>query len=229
MEDIVGEQTLEAMNFAKWYNHWLYEKFKHLSKGDVLDVGTGIGNFTKIIKAKQVYGIDPNEKYIKGLKKKFKGKVKVGYGDIEKGKYFFKNKKFDLLICLNVLEHIKNDHKALLNMSRLVKKGGSLVMLVPAHKKLMSNADVNLGHFRRYQRSGLTIKLNEAGFQNVNARYLNWWGAVGWYIFVTLTGIDVIPKDKVGVFDKLGKLFLWPEKFINPPFGLSVFAVAKKN
>lgn len=229
MHDLVGKQTLETMDFAKWYNRWLYRSFSHLSKGRVLEVGTGIGNFTKIIKANEVYGIDQNRKYIKDLKKKFKGKVKVGYGDIEKGKYFFKNKMFDLVICLNVLEHIKDDRKALRNMNKLLKKGGSLVLLVPAHKLLMSNADKNLGHFRRYQKAGIKNKLKEAGFRKIDTKYLNWWGAIGWFFFVTLTGIEMIPRDKVGVFDRLGKFFLWPEKFINPPFGLSVFAIAKKD
>ena len=54
-------------------------------------------------------------------------------------------------------------------------------------------------------------------------------GFFGWLVFVKLLGHDTLPEDKVSLFDGMGRFFLWPEKFVSPPFGLSVLAVAKKS
>ena len=225
--DKVGEYTLEVMKKAKWYNLWHMTFFdKHL-KGDILEVGTGIGNFTMLLaKYGSVTGIEKNRRYI-GIFKD--DAIKYGYGDIEKGKYFFKKRKFDTIVCLNVLEHIKDDKRALGNMYSLLNKNGKLILLVPAHDLLCSKYDKLLGHFRRYNIPKTESKIRNAGFSIVNSRYINWWGALGWLFYLKLLNKEEFPEKEVGIFDILGKIFLWPEKFIKPPFGLSVLAVARRN
>ena len=113
-------------------------------------------------------------------------------------------------------------------MFNLLKKGGYLVLNVPAHMILYSKVDKNLGHYRRYTTEHLEKLLTMAECELVNVRYINWLGALGWWLFVKVLKKEDIPKDKVSLFDFLGKYLLWIEKFISPPFGLSVFAVAKK-
>ncbi len=225
----VGEYTLQVMKNAGWYNNWLFSFIEpHLGE-TILEVGAGIGNFTKLLSKKgKVTAIDIDDSYIPKLKKEIGKRASVGFGDIESGRYFFKNQKFDTIICLNVLEHIKNDKGALRNMYDLLSSGGRLVLLVPAHQVLYSKFDKNLGHYRRYDKEMAVKILREAGFKSVSARYLNWWAAIGWFIFLKLTGYKEIPEAEVGIFNYLGKLFLWPEKYITFPFGLSVFAIAKK-
>jgi 2-polyprenyl-3-methyl-5-hydroxy-6-metoxy-1,4-benzoquinol methylase len=41
------------------------------------------------------------------------------------------NKRFDMILCLNVLEHVFEHQKAVDNMHRALKKGGKLVVAVP--------------------------------------------------------------------------------------------------
>jgi len=225
----IGQETLETMSFAKWYNNWLFSLMKrHLGK-EVLEVGAGIGNFTDLLAGNyEITAIDVNEKYIDHLKKKFAKKIKAGFGDIEMGEYFFNNKKFDAVVCLNVLEHIEYDSRALKNMYELLKPSGKLILLVPAHKALYSDFDKELGHFRRYARSEIEEKLLGVGFERMELKFLNWWAAIGWFVFLKLGKKNTLPKKEVSVFDKIGKLFLFPEKFISPPFGLSIFAVYEK-
>src|SRR5687768_7072271 len=112
-----GTSTLESMSQAGFYNKWTLNKFKEYLRGDILEVGCGIGNFTKILSrfgTVTAIDIDPN------LFDKFKNQKtlngNLGIGDIEKGKYFFKGKKFETIVCINVLEHIENDTQALENM-----------------------------------------------------------------------------------------------------------------
>lgn len=225
----IGEYTLKIMKTAGWYNNWLFSLIKPHLKGEILEIGAGIGNFTELLlKEGNVVAIDINKKYISSLNKKFGNKVSTGLGNIEKGSYFFGKKQFDTLICLNVLEHIKDDKRALKNMYKLTKKGGRLVILAPAHQKLYSAFDKNLGHFRRYSKHELNSKLAEAGYKIAKLKYLNWWAAIGWFLLFKLGKKKHLPTSEVSFFDKVGRLFLFPEKYIEPPFGLSVLATAEK-
>ena len=222
-----GEYTLNAMKKAKWYNRWLLTFVEKYLTGDILEVGAGIGNFSKMLKK---YGkitvIDINRKYLNNCRI---GDINCGLGDIERGEYFFKDKKFDSIICLNVVEHIKDDEGALKNIHKLLKKNGNAAVLVPAHKLLYSRYDHLLGHYRRYTISDVKKLIGNSGLEIVDIRYVNWWGAVGWLFFMKILKKTDFPENELGIFDMFGKFLLWPEKFIKLPFGLSVLAVVRRN
>lgn len=223
-----GEYTLEIMRKAGWYNKWLFDSVKRYISGDILEIGAGIGNFTKPLSQKgRVTAIDIERKYTASLNKSFKS-VQVGYGDIEKGNYFFKDRKFDTIVCLNVLEHVKDDRKALKNMKRLLAEGGRLVLLIPAHHILFSKFDKILGHYRRYSKTELGKILENLRFTICDLRYINWWGAIGWLVFIKILNVQKMPESPVSIFDKLGRILLLPENIIKPPFGLSILVVLKK-
>jgi ubiquinone/menaquinone biosynthesis C-methylase UbiE len=227
--EMVGENTLYVMKTASWYNNLIFSYIEKYLGKEILEIGAGIGNFTNLLLKKgNVTTIDINNKYIEKLRTRFKDRISVGSGNIETGKCFFKNKQFDSLVCLNVLEHIKDDMSALSNMRSLLKNGGKLSLLVPAHQVLYSNFDSELGHFRRYSLDEVRAKLTESGFKIKELFYMNWWGAIGWYVFLKLSKGKRMPFAPVSIFDVLGKIFLFPEKIIRPPFGLSVFVVAER-
>lgn len=73
----------------------------------------------------------------------------------------------DLLLSMEVLEHIEDDRAALATWARLINPGGNLVMSVPAHPSMFSAEDEMAGHFRRYTKKELRQKLEESGFENV--------------------------------------------------------------
>jgi len=231
--DKVGKYTLEIMNEASWYNNWLFALIKPHLAGDILEIGAGIGNFTELLTENitdpnVIYATDKSREYVSELTKKYKDKAKIAVGDIEANNNFFNGKKFDAIICLNVLEHIKEDDEALKNMFTLLKKHGKLILLVPAHKILFSDFDKLLGHWRRYDKKLLGRKLSSVGLKRVLLRYINFSSAFGWLIFLKFTKWREIPKKQLGIFDFFGKIFLWPENFIEPPFGLSVLAIYEK-
>lgn len=227
--DPVGHSTLETMSFAKWYNTWIFDLITPYLGKTTLEVGSGIGNFLPYLeRVSRVVATDINPSYLKQLEKIKLKMTRVGYGDLEKKTFFFGKETFNSLVCLNVLEHINPDLLALRNASKLLKKEGYLVLLVPAHKELFSDFDKGLGHFRRYSISELDKKLTKSGFESVKINYLNWWGAVGWLFFMKILKRPNIPPLSVRIFDIFGKLFLLPERFIKLPFGLSVIAIAKR-
>ncbi len=70
----------------------------------------------------------------------------------------------DILIMLNVLEHIEDDLGALRKAFQLLKPGGRLIIEVPAGPSLFDDYDLQLQHFRRYSASGLKNKIANVGF-----------------------------------------------------------------
>lgn len=213
-----GKKTLEIMSKAGWYNNWLLRQFSNHLNGDILEVGAGIGNFTsKLYKYGKVTAIDYDPNY-----------KNANYGDIEKGNYFFGKKSFDTIVCMNVLEHIKDDNQALKNMYDLLNKNGKLILLVPAHPWAFGKMDAELGHFRRYSKNEVTSLLIANHYSLIASHYLNWLGLIGWFVNAKILGRNIIPEKQLGVFDVIARPFLKIEELIRPPFGLSILVIAKK-
>jgi SAM-dependent methyltransferase len=76
--------------------------------------------------------------------------------------------EFDVVGAFDVIEHIEEDDKALLEMHAALRPGGGLVVTVPQHPALWSAVDEYSRHVRRYRRSELLTKLREAGFEVVH-------------------------------------------------------------
>ena len=70
----------------------------------------------------------------------------------------------DVLLSMEVLEHLSDDVAALRHWYRLIRPGGYIVISVPAQSRLFSEDDEMVGHFRRYDRADLVEKLAQAGF-----------------------------------------------------------------
>ena len=70
-----------------------------------------------------------------------------------------------LVAMFDVLEHIDDDRETLVSVRRSLEPGGSLVVTVPAHPALFDEMDEIACHRRRYTRSELRAKLEEAGFE----------------------------------------------------------------
>lgn len=229
MRDEAGEKTLESMGQAQWYNQWTLSKFKQYLKGDILEVGCGIGNFTKSLESfGKVWAIDINKEYIEEINKSSNKKAEVGIGDIEKGKYFFKEQKFDSIVCLNVMEHIKDDKAALNNLYSLLKKGGYLVLLVPAHQFLFGEIDKSIGHFRRYNKNQLFNIVSNIGFKIIQIKTLNMLGAIGWWLAARVLSNNKVDTKKIKLFNLVAPLILPLENIIEPPFGTSILLICQK-
>ena len=229
MKDNLGRQTLESMNQADLYNKWTFDKLKPYLTGKILEIGCGIGNFTETLMLYgQVWAIDINKNYIKQTKNLVGDKVVVGIGNIENGEYFFKHEKFDSIVCINVLEHIENDLQAIKNMNEILKKGGNLILLIPAHPFLFGEIDRSIGHFKRYTKIDILNKLEKNGFKIIKFRQLNFLGAIGWFISGKILKNKTVDKSKIKIFNIFAPIFLKIEDLIEPFIGTSFLIIAKK-
>ncbi len=73
--------------------------------------------------------------------------------------------QFDVLIAMDMLEHLPDDKAALDEFHRVLKPGGMLIATVPAYPHLWSEHDVAAMHFRRYLRPELLRRVSDAGFK----------------------------------------------------------------
>ncbi len=225
-----GHTTLESMSQALWYNRWTMNKFSSFLTGDILEVGCGIGNFTPALaRFGRVWAIDIDRDALARTKKQITDGVKVGFGDIEKGKYFFSKRKFDTLICLNVLEHIQNDGDAIQNMHTLLHTGGHLILLVPIYQALYGTIDSAIGHYRRYAPTEILRLLTNSGYLIVSSRKLNFLGAIGWWLSGRMLRRSTVSKRRIWLFNRVAPWVLPVEDLIEPPFGTSILIVAKRS
>lgn len=217
------------MQKAKSYNFRIFKLASKYLRGDILEIGSGIGTFTKdLVSLGNVWSIEPDPLNLKKTKILIGKKAKVGYGDIEKGKYFFKDKKFDSAICLNVLEHIENDSEAIKNIHKLLKKNGKVFLLTPAFMGAYGEIDKSLGHYRRYRINNLCNLFEENNFEIVQHYYFNFLGLVGWFVSGRILRRKYVDSKFVGLFNVVSRITLPIERFIKLPFGLSCIVVAQK-
>jgi SAM-dependent methyltransferase len=80
-----------------------------------------------------------------------------------------------VVTLLDVIEHLADPMPALSEVRRILRPDGALVVTVPAHQWLWSDADEFLGHHRRYNRSSLRRELVQSGFEVVALTHIFSW------------------------------------------------------
>jgi 2-polyprenyl-3-methyl-5-hydroxy-6-metoxy-1,4-benzoquinol methylase len=113
---------------------------------NILEIGPGYGNNLKLLSS---YGdvdiLEADNSFIKYLQMNLGGEYIKSYQKLPQ----ILN-KYDLIIMLDVLEHIDESKEFMKTVNHLLKKDGLLIIGVPAYKSLWSEHDVNLKHYRRY-------------------------------------------------------------------------------
>jgi SAM-dependent methyltransferase len=237
LPDYVGHENLELMSRSHRFIEWMYGEIKPVLHGDVLEVGSGIGTFSeKIIRdlpSSNVTLTDASLTYVRALEERFSNDNNIFTykldlnckRDYERIGY----EKFDSILAINVLEHIKNDEFALEELHKMLKREGLLVVLVPCHKFLYNVIDTSIGHFRRYTKRDLESKARKAQFTIDRMFYFNMLGIVGWYMNGNLGGNPRINSGAYEIFDKIVPLLRYSEKIIGKKMGLSLIGYLKKN
>jgi SAM-dependent methyltransferase len=76
----------------------------------------------------------------------------------------FCDESFDVVAAFDVLEHCEPERRALMEMWRVLRPGGRLLLAVPAYEWAWTQFDVDAGHYRRYSRRTLVQSVEAAGF-----------------------------------------------------------------
>lgn len=221
--------SAEQMQCAVNYNQWTYEQFAPYLRGDVLEVGCGVGSFTKIITEhgnfNSLYSIDISAPAINFIKtKSFKKPVKFECIDL-----INVSGAYDFIVCMNVMEHVKEDKIFFTKLLSLLKPNGFLFLLVPSHPFLYSDFDRAAGHFKRYVKQDFK-KLTVHNSRILEQYYFNPIGALGYWLVYKILKKD--PKEKPGEIDVFDKYAVPASKLLFPkgaPVGISLITVFQKN
>jgi 2-polyprenyl-3-methyl-5-hydroxy-6-metoxy-1,4-benzoquinol methylase len=233
LKDERGSKILEVIAKADKFNKWMFETIRPYCHGNTLEIGSGIGNISLFF-IQHGYSItlsDTNEYYIEQLKKNFKDtrifSIDLVNEDFPE-KYARLLQTFDTVVFLNVLEHIDNEKQAIENCRKLLKPGGSLVVLVPAYTFLFSKMDRELQHYRRYTSKRLFSLVSKKKFIVKKVFYFNALGIVAW-TYGKFLGLHSIPSKEMKLFNNLVPLAKFIDKILFKKTGLSVIMVAQKD
>jgi SAM-dependent methyltransferase len=224
---VVGGRTLEVFAQTPRLNAWLYSRLANGVSGDVLEIGSGIGNLSRLIvaNADRVVLSDMEPHYLHALRRDFAGndRVDVVAYDLDRDPPAgIAQRRFDAIVAVNVIEHIQDDHALVGRLSALLKPGGRLLVYVPACPMAFGTLDRALGHFRRYTPASLAALLRASGLEPQWPRYMNVLGLVGWLLNGRLLRRERLSPTQVAVFEKI----VWLAKLIDRlrlPLGLGVY------
>lgn len=224
-----GLSTLEALEGAKKYNRWIAEQFLSHIKYPLLEIGSGTGNMSALFidKGKTTLS-DIDKGLVKNLQERFKNKKTVLYKVLDISSNLQQKNIFQSIVAVNVMEHIKNDEKALKNMYNMLKKGGKIFLLVPAKQTAYTQLDKKLGHFRRYEKDELIAKLEHAGFMIKKLYFFNFLGLLSWKIRDKVERGHQIRPYQAALFDMIVPFLKPIENVIKPFVGISLIAIAEK-
>ncbi|CAD5951750.1 hypothetical protein PCC9214_02599 [Planktothrix tepida] len=215
------EQVLKRLNLPK--------------DAEIFEAGCGTGgNLALLSRYGQVYGMELDEDA-----RTFASTLQIG--KIEPGclpnHLPFPDQKFDLIVLLDVLEHLQEDQASLQALSTKLKPSGYLLITVPAFPWLWTKRDELLHHKRRYTLENLRFIVSSAGYKINTVNYFNF------ILFPLIAGVGRLQNllNKGGneqalpplLINKiLTLLFGFERHLINRvslPFGVSILLLATTN
>ena len=204
----------------------------------ILDAGCGTGgNIETLARFGDVIGVDNSPEAIKFCEKR--GFENVQLKNIENTG--FSDNSFDLIVALDILEHLENDIDALKEFHRILKEDGYILISVPAYQFLWSEHDIAVHHKRRYSMEEINTCLLEADFRVIKKTFAI--TSIAPVVFIYRIIGKIYPgfkkqknSDYVLLPVLLNKFFIFLLrieafllKYINFPFGISIMCIAKKN
>ncbi len=202
----------------------------------VLSVGSGHRSELEFLtRYGRVIGID-KDKDVVGRLHGIEGVEELYHASVEKMP--FEDSMFDAIFILDVLEHVEDDKSGMRELRRVLKPGGILVVTVPAFQWLWTRADEQLHHFRRYRKKTLLRLFAESDFEPMRVTYFNT------FLFPPIAFLKILfrwwkPKGLVDhevprlwinrILEKIFRAEFYCTSKVDFPFGVSLFAVARKD
>jgi SAM-dependent methyltransferase len=158
-----------------WKTYWS-RQIRPFLKGDILEVGAGIGSNTRLLDpggTGRWVCLEPDPGLMDQLVAKLaETESRRGYECVCGTLESLPGQQFDTIIYIDVLEHIPEDREELKQAASHLRPGGHLIVLSPAHQSLFSPFDAAIGHCRRYNRPML-VKISPPGLRLERLRYLD--------------------------------------------------------
>ncbi|GEM_PF-315616 len=211
--------------------------------GKIIDIGCGFGILVAMgqQRGKDIIGLDTSASMIEGSRDYLRSqnidpeKVQL----ITAEELIEQEKTFDVVIMIDVLEHIDDPRGFLKLVEELLNPGGRLILSVPAHAEFYDSRDEMLGHFLRYEEESL---LEDLSVTNLKMTDLHYWNFLGWIerkvrmrLFPKVDTADQYEfRYSRSIFNRvlnrtLRAYFFLIENRIRPINGLTLILVAEKD
>jgi glycosyltransferase involved in cell wall biosynthesis len=228
-----GLEILDALSYAPNFNQWMADTIQPYLGSRILEIGAGTGNLTRPLSNRKEYyaATDIGPEHLGALRSRFahRANIVVRECDVQKAEdvcYF--QGSIDTVVCLNVLEHVPDPDAAARNIFDALPPGGRAIILVPQDQSLYGTLDVVLGHFLRYSKYQLQVRLESAGFQVEQILEFNRISRIGWYVTGKILKRSRLARLPLRLFNKL--VWLWRKIDTFLPWGaVSIIAIARKN
>jgi SAM-dependent methyltransferase len=221
--------TLESLDGADHYADWIVELAEPYVRGEICEVGAGHGTFTgRLANLGKVVACDPSPRCVASLRERYGGKPGI---EIVEGEFAdaARDRRFDTIVAVNVLEHIADDRAALAGFGEHLSPGGHVVVFAPAFDRLYSDFDRSIGHHRRYRRGQIAAAMYRAGLEVVECRYVNSVGMAAWWLLAKKLGRAPTQTWTVRLYDRA--IVPWLRRLERDrtlPAGQSILCVARR-
>jgi len=182
---ILFYRLLDLLLLRSWH---IRKEIRRLNRSgfapsDIGDAGSGFGQYVYYLSRKyteaRITGMDIKQEQVDDCNHFFKAigkeeRVRFEFADLTG---MDKNESYDLVLCVDVLEHIEDDRKVMENICQALRPGGVLLISTPSDQGGSDvHHDQDESFIEEHVRDGYGMgeireKLTTAGFSEVNVRY----------------------------------------------------------
>jgi SAM-dependent methyltransferase len=216
---------------------WAEDALAGLTAPRVLDVGCGTGYNLGALRQRgnaRAVGLDFAPEALRFCRERGLDRLVCADG----ARLPFRPGSFDVVMALDMIEHLRDDGAALAGFADVLAPGGHLVLFVPAFRFLWSWQDEVSHHFRRYTRRELQEKVVAAGFEIRKLSYANsllfpvvWGGRLVLKLLGRQRGTsenDLHPGWSNGVLGRVFGAEAGILRCIDFPIGVSLLCIARR-
>lgn len=202
----------------------------------ILDIGTSTGTNLRMLRDmgfSNFEGVDMSQESVRWCDNKGLGHVTLG--DVCDLPYA--DASFDLILATDIIEHVDDDAAALVEIRRVLRRGGFVLVTVPAFASLWGLQDDVSLHKRRYLAREILQRVQQANLQVVRRFYFNyllflpiWLGRK----FIKLFGVGLKSEAEVNtpfmnaILKGVFRLDVVTAPYVKPPFGVSYLVVGTR-
>lgn len=234
-------KSLEKEEYKKMYevekDHWWFKSKRKLiseiignirKDSVILDIGCGTGyNFVYFKHlSDSMIGIDISKEALLFSKKYSKNIALANSETIP-----FKDKSMDIVMALDLIEHVENDDSVVSEARRILKNNGTFILTVPAFNFLWSKHDEVFNHKRRYNKRQIEDLLARNGFKIEKITYWNFLlfpATLLYKFFSKNSNIKKTNKITNTILSSILSFDNFLVRYMNLPYGISLVSVARK-
>lgn len=227
---------LTELSGAGRFTSWIVAALQPALGRRVLEVGAGLGSIAAEIAAadssRRVTAIEPAANVFPALHDRAAEHDNLDAFQVTSSELAHQEMghRFDSVVYVNVLEHISDDVAELITATELLEPGGRLGVFVPAMPALYGSLDYKSGHYRRYTAEQLRSVMEQAGFVDIDVRYLDVLGVVPYWLMYRVLHVSHLDRVSSSGYDRVivplsrGLQRLAPR----PPRGKNLIATARR-